>query len=268
MQNFAWHAQRPAVCPSMLHPGLREGLYPGWCCVRDILVHMCGRFARSSKPDVIIREFGVQKALISPEPSYNIAPSQDVAVIRVIGEKQLVTCRWGFVSSWAKDSETGYKMINARSETVAEKPAFREAILKHRCLVIADGFFEWQRHEKKKMPYYIRLTSGRPFGLAGLCNAWTSPEKEVICTFTVITTNANELLAPVHDRMPVIIPKEKEDLWLDPDMQDKGILCGLLRPYPAVEMEMYPVSPNVNSPGYNVPEALKPVLREGWRKTP
>jgi len=224
---------------------------------------MCGRFARSSRPDVIIREFGVQKTLISPEPSYNIAPSQDVAVIRVRGEKQLVICRWGFVPSWVKDPETGYKMINARSETVAEKPAFREALLKHRCLVIADGFFEWQKDGKKKTPYYVRLISHRPFGLAGLCNAWTSSEGEVICTCTIITTGSNELLAQVHDRMPVIIPKEKEDLWLDPDMHDQDVLRGLLRPYPAAEMEMYPVAPNVNSPKFNTPEVLKPALREG-----
>lgn len=224
---------------------------------------MCGRFARSSKPDVIMREFGIKKTLISPEPSYNIAPSQDIAVLSSQGEKQLVACRWGFIPSWAKDPATGYKLINARSETVAEKPAFREAFLKHRCLVIADGFFEWQKGEKKKTPYYVHLISRRPFGFAGLYHAWTSPEGHVICTCTIITTEANELLAQVHDRMPVIIPKEKEDLWLDPDMHDQDVLRGLLRPYPAAEMEMYPVAPNVNSPKFNTPEVLKAVLREG-----
>jgi len=227
-------------------------------CSCDILVHMCGRFARSSKPDVIIREFGVKKTLISPEPSYNISPSQDIAVLSSKGEKQLVTCRWGFMPS--KNLTTGYKMINARSETVAEKPVFRAAFLKHRCLVIADGFFEWQKGEKKKTPYYIRLKSRRPFGFAGLYHAWTSPEGEVICTCTIITTNANDLLAQVHDRMPVIIPKDKEDLWLDTDMHDQDILLGLLRPYPAEEMEMYPVSSNVNYPKYNSPEAVEPIV--------
>ncbi len=222
---------------------------------------MCGRFARSSTPDVIIREFGIKKTLISPEPSYNVAPGQYIAVLSSQGEKQLVTCRWGFIPSWAKDPETAYKMINARSETVAEKPAFREAFLKHRCLVIADGFFEWHTGEKKKKPYYIHLRSGRPFGFAGLYNIWTAPEGERICTCTIITADANELLAKVHDRMPVIIPKEKEDLWLDPDMHDQAILRGLLRPYPSAEMEMYPVSPSVNSPKFNDADAIKPAAR-------
>ena len=210
-----------------------------------------------------MREFGVKKRLINSEPSYNIAPSQDIAVLSSQGERQLVACRWGFIPFWAKDPRTGYTMINARAETVAEKPAFRESFLKYRCLVIADGFFEWQKGEKKKTPYYIRLISRRPFGFAGLYSSWTSPEGERICTCTIITTEANELLARVHDRMPVIIPKEKEDLWLDPGMHDQDILRGLLRPYPAEEMEMYPVSPRVNSPGYNTPEVLKPELREG-----
>ncbi len=205
-----------------------------------------------------MREFGVEKRLINPEPSYNIAPSQDIAVLSRQGEKQLVTCRWGFIPSWAKDPTTGYKMINARSETVAEKPAFREAFLRRRCLVIADGFFEWQKGGKKRTPYYIHLRSGRPFGFAGLFNIWTTPEGERICTCTIITADANELLEKVHDRMPVIIPKNKEDLWLDPGMHDRDILRGLLGSYPAAEMEMYPVSPHVNSPKFNTAAAIEP----------
>jgi len=219
---------------------------------------MCGRFARSTKPDVVIREFGVRKALAEPVPGYNIAPGQDIIILNNQGEKQLVTSRWGFIPYWAKDPVSGCRMINARAETVAEKPAFMAAFLDHRCLVIADGFFEWQKDEKGKMPYYIHLISGRPFGFAGLYSTLTSPQGESICTCTIITTDANELLSPVHNRMPVIIPKNKEDLWLDPGMQDQNILRGLLRPYPAKEMEMYPVSPKVNSPKFNSPDALKP----------
>ena len=219
---------------------------------------MCGRFARSARPDVLIREFGVKKTLIDLGPAYNIAPGQDIIIVNNQGEKQLVTCGWGFIPSWAKDASSGYKMINARAETVAEKPTFKEAFLKHRCLVIADGFFEWQKDEKGKMPYYIHLKSGRPFGFAGLYDTWTSPEGGSICTCTIITTDANELLAQIHDRMPVIIPKNKEDLWLDPGMQDQDILRGMLRPYPTQEMEMYPVSPKVNSPKFNSADTIKP----------
>jgi len=219
---------------------------------------MCGRFARSTRPDVLIREFGVKKTLIDLDPGYNIAPAQDIIIVNNQGERQLVTCRWGFIPSWAKDPVSGCKMINARAETVAEKPTFRAAFLDHRCLVIADGFFEWQKDEKGKMPYYIHLISGRAFGFAGLYNTLNSPEGGSICTCTIITTDANELLAQVHDRMPVIIPKNKEDLWLDPGMQDQDILRGMLRPYPAQEMEMYPVSPKVNSPKFNSADTIKP----------
>lgn len=219
---------------------------------------MCGRFARSTKPDSLIREFGVKKTLIDLAPGYNIAPAQDIIIVNNQGERQLVTCRWGFIPSWAKGPVSGCKMINARAETVAEKPTFRAAFLDHRCLVIADGFFEWRKGDKGKIPYYIHLRSGRPFGFAGLYDTWTSPEGGSICTCTIITTDANDLLAQVHDRMPVIIPKNTEDLWLAPDVHDPDTLLRLLRPYPAEELEMYPVSPKVNSPKYNSPDAIKP----------
>jgi len=219
---------------------------------------MCGRFARSSKPDVIIREFGVRKALAGPEPGYNISPGQDIAIITYQGERQLVACKWGFIPAWTKDQSSGYKMINARAETIVEKPAFKEAFLKRRCLVIADGFFEWEKGNKGRIPFYIRLRSGMPFGFAGLYNSRTSPEDKDICTCTVITTVANELCAQIHDRMPAIIPKDKEGLWLDPAVRDPDVLLSLLRPYPAEEMEMYAVSPDVNSPKFASPDLLKP----------
>ncbi|HYQ47960.1 MAG TPA: SOS response-associated peptidase, partial [Thermodesulfovibrionales bacterium] len=222
--------------------------------------HMCGRFARSSKPDVIIREFGVRKALAEPEPNYNISPGQNIVIITDQGERQLVACRWGFIPAWTKEQSSGYKMINARAETIVEKPAFREAFLKRRCLVIADGFFEWEKGMKGQVPFYICFRSGKPFGFAGLYNVRTSPEGKDICTCTVITTGANELCSQVHDRMPAIIPKDKEVLWLDPAVRDPDILLGLLRPYPAEEMEMYLVSSSVNSPKFDSPDAIQPVV--------
>jgi putative SOS response-associated peptidase YedK len=221
---------------------------------------MCGRFARSTRADILIREFGARKTLTDPDPGYNIAPGQGIIIVKNQGDKQLVTCRWGFIPSWTKDPASACKMINARAETVAEKPAFRTAFLSNRCLVVADGFFEWQKGDRGKKPYYIRLTSGRPFGFAGLYSTVTSPQGERICTCTIITTDANELVSSVHDRMPVIIPKDREDLWLDPAVRDPDALLGLLRPYPADEMEMYPVSPDVNSPKFNSPDAVHPIV--------
>jgi len=223
---------------------------------------MCGRFERSSSVDVIIRDFRINKASLEVKPSYNIAPSQDVLIIRINdnGERQLEACKWGFLPFWAKDPAMAHKMINARAETIATKPAFRSAFKKHRCLVIADGFYEWQKKEKSKVPFYVHLKSGKPFGFAGLFSHWSlEKDAEGICTCTIVTTDANELLEPIHDRMPVIVPKDKEDLWLDPATQEQDALEKLLTPYPSEEMEVYEVSPRVNSPAYNSPDAMKPV---------
>jgi putative SOS response-associated peptidase YedK len=150
-------------------------------------------------------------------------------------------------------------MINARAETVADKPSFRSAFIKQRGLIIADGFYEWRKKDKKKIPVYIHLRSGNPFGFAGLYSSWTSPDGERVCTCAIITTNSNTLLQPVHDRMPVIIPKDKEALWLDPHVDDKMILQGLLKPYSSEEMTAVDVSPAVNSPGHNSPDNIQPV---------
>jgi putative SOS response-associated peptidase YedK len=219
---------------------------------------MCGRFVRSSQIAVIKTEFRVKKALDEIGPSYNIAPTQEILIINDEGVKQLIACTWGFIPSWAKDPSIGHKTINARSETVAEKPMFRSAFKKHRCLVIADGFYEWEKTEKKKVPFYIRLRTGKPFGFGGLYSHWTSPEGKTVCTCTIITTTANELIEAIHDRMPVIIPKDKEDLWLDPELHDHDVLLDLLKPYPADLMEMYAVSTKVNSPAYNFPAVIEP----------
>ena len=222
-------------------------------------IPMCGRFVRSSPIAMIKTEFRVKKALDEIGPSYNIAPTQDILIINQEGEKQLIACTWGLIPSWAKDPSIGHKTINARAETVAEKPMFRSAFKKHRCLVIADGFYEWEKAEKKKVPFYIRLRTGRPFGFGGLYSHWTSPEGKTVCTCTIITTIANELIESIHDRMPVIIPKDREDLWLDSEVQDPETLLGLLKPYPAELMEMYEVSTKVNIPAFQSHEAITPV---------
>jgi putative SOS response-associated peptidase YedK len=223
---------------------------------------MCGRFVRSSSIREIADYFNIGHPSFEVEPSYNVAPTQDIIILNNRGVKQLVKCHWGFVPSWAKDLSVGHKMINARSETVAEKPTFKAAFRKQRCLVIASGFYEWQKDKKKKVPVYISLKSGTPFGFAGLYNVWTSPEGEKICTCTILTAEANDLLSAIHNRMPVIIPPDKQDIWLNPEVEDVELLKGFLRPFPSKEMVIARVSDRVNSPKYNSPDNIKPVRTE------
>ena len=219
---------------------------------------MCGRFTRTQSVPSMAKEFGVSEVSCELGASYNIAPTQQVAVVISEGVKQLVAMRWGLVPSWAKDISVGNKMINARAETITEKASFRSAFKKRRCLVVADGFYEWQKVGDAKSPVYIRLKSGRPFGFAGLYEVWNSPEDEQLTTCAIITTEANELMRPIHERMPVIIPKELENEWLNPLNADQGALLQLLKPYPDDEMVAYPVSKRVNSPQNNSPELIKP----------
>jgi len=220
---------------------------------------MCGRFVRTVSIEDIADEFEVNKPSFDLSPSYNIAPSQDIAIIINNNKKCIALCRWGLVPSWAKDPAIGHKMINARSESISEKPSFKYSFKHHRVLIPASGFYEWKREGKTKKPYYIRLKSRACFGFAGLVSYWKSPEGEQICTGCIITTNANDLIQPVHDRMPVIIRKEDEDKWLNREEQDRDALQSLLRPYPSDEMNFYTVSPMVNSPASNSPECIKPV---------
>jgi putative SOS response-associated peptidase YedK len=218
---------------------------------------MCGRFTRSQSIETVAETFQVEQISFDLGPSYNIAPTQKVAVVITDGIRQLVPVRWGLVPSWAKDPSIGSKMINARAETVTEKASYRNAFKKRRCLVVADGFYEWQNTGDAKRPMYIRLKSGKPFGFAGLYEVWKSPEGKELTTCTIITTEANELMKPIHERMPVIIPAELLDKWLDPAIEGKEQLLDMLRPYPAGEMEAYPVSKRVNSPRNNSPECIK-----------
>ena len=218
---------------------------------------MCGRFEIHSAMELIAQIFGINEWEIDYRPNYNVAPSQDILLVKNEGKRRLVRSRWGFVPSWSKDLASGYKMINARAETLAEKRSFKTAFEKQRCLVVADGFFEWKKEGAVKKPYYIRLKSGKPFGFAGLYNVWTSPDGEKITTSTIITTDANELLQPIHNRMPVITPVDKYDEWLDPSINDKDILTPILKPFPSDEMEFYRVTSKMSSVKNNNPENIK-----------
>ena len=220
---------------------------------------MCGRFVRYSSIHEIIKEFGVSGPSFDLKSNYNIAPSQEIAIVINDREKRLALCKWGFIPSWSKDPKIGYKMINARAESVAEKPSFKGAFKSKRILIPADGFYEWQKKGKTKTPVYIRLKSGKPFGFAGLFNIWTSRDGTQICTCTIITTEANNLLEPVHNRMPVIIGKGNHDQWLNPDNNSEKLKV-LLKPFKSEDMDYYGVSTLVNSPSHNSSDCIKPTL--------
>lgn len=217
---------------------------------------MCGRFTLSQPTDAIASAFNI--AQIPPlEPRYNIAPTQLIPSILSApgGEKQLQMLRWGLIPSWAKDAKIGAKLINARAETVSEKPSFKAAFKRRRCLIVADGFYEWQRQEKQKQPYYFRLQNAQLFAFAGLWEQWKSPDEDIINSCTILTTEANDLLRPIHDRMPVILESKDYGLWLDSEAQQPQ-LQQLLRPYQANLMTSYTVSTKVNNPKNNTPECI------------
>jgi len=200
---------------------------------------MCGRFVLLTDLSVVSEAFDIQHSASEYKQGNNISPGQQItAAVRRDNRNILVNFRWGLIPSWAKDPSIGNKMFNARAETVAEKPSFRNAFYKRRCLIIADGFYEWQRQEKIKTPYCFRLKSGQPFGFAGLYESWISPENQQINTCTIITTRANELIKPIHDRMPVILEKEEERLWIDPNTHNRDILLSVLKPYVSQDLDV------------------------------
>jgi putative SOS response-associated peptidase YedK len=221
---------------------------------------MCGRFVVFSSLEEIREAFAVQQVRYQVEPSYNVAPTQSVAVVvQREGVNTLEKMRWGLIPAWAKDPAIGSRMINARAETVGEKPSFKRPLKDRRCLVVADGFYEWQKTGQAKIPMFIRLKSGQPFGFAGLYDVWTSPEGEATASCTIITTSANDLMQPIHDRMPVILPKSQESTWLNPAIQRAADVLPLLVPYSAADMEAYAVSRMVNSPENNSPDLIRAV---------
>ncbi len=220
---------------------------------------MCGRFTLGVALDDLVDAFPDFKFPAEMAPRYNIAPAQHVAVVPNSGDRTVQFFRWGLIPSWAKDPEIGNRLINARAETLAEKPSFRAAYLRRRCLILADGFYEWQTvpGSKFKIPLYVRLKSKKPFAFAGLWELWR-PDDTPILSCTIITTEPNALLAQIHNRMPVILPPEAYDVWLDPAEQKPAVLDGLLKPYPAELMTAYPVSRLVNSVDNDTPACIVP----------
>ena len=220
---------------------------------------MCGRFSLIADLGELARRFEFNGDFLTFETSYNVAATQNVLTV-VGGEKRRGGCmRWGPIPRWAKNVSIGNRMINARAETVAENPAFRDALRQRRCLVLADGFYEWQRKGAARRPMRIVMGSGEPFDFAGLWSVWRDPDGNTFPLCTIITTKADNLLRPIHHRMPVILPREMEGLWLDWDVQDAAIIGGVLTPYPSQLMQTYEVSTLVNSPSNDGPEVVVPV---------
>jgi putative SOS response-associated peptidase YedK len=219
---------------------------------------MCGRYTLSTSIDKLAEEFDLSGSLPDLQSSYNVAPTQEVpAVMEGNGGRRLEMLRWGLIPSWADDPGIGNRMINARSETVAEKPSFRRAFKERRCLIPADGFYEWQKTNGSKQPFYFRMKDWRPFAFAGLWESWYGDGEIRSCT--ILTTAANNLVGEIHPRMPVILPHEVYDLWLDSTVQDRDQLLSLLAPYPTEDMEAHPVSRRVNNPSNNEPQCVESV---------
>jgi len=219
---------------------------------------MCGRYLIKSPSAKLKVKFRLDDVPLF-EPRYNVAPTQAVPAVRdEDGTRHLAMLRWGLIPSWAKDAKIGYRLINARSDTVATKPSFRSAFKKRRCLIAADGFYEWKKLDKGKQPYFIHLKDEEPFAFAGIWEMWHNPEdRKEVDSCTIITTDANALMKTIHDRMPVILPASAYDRWLDPDAKPET-LQGLLCPYKAKDLDAYPVSTYVNSPKNQGPKCLEP----------
>ena len=221
---------------------------------------MCGRFTLTTSKQQLAEAFAEFAPPKSISPRYNIAPSQPVAVVPNTGQNQIDFFIWGLIPSWAKDPKIGNRLINARAETLAEKPSFRAAYRRRRCLVLADGFFEWRKQsDKTKVPMYIQMASQTPFAFAGLWEEWHSDYGDQLLSCTIITTEPNELLASIHNRMPVILPPEAFDQWLDPAEQPASRLQPLLQPFPADQMAAYPVSTFVNNPRNESEQCIAPL---------
>jgi len=217
---------------------------------------MCGRFTLTADTGALAEAFPDVVIPDNLAPRYNIAPTQSIAVVRNIVPKTVEFLHWSLIPHWAKDPSIGHKMINARAESLSEKPSFRESFRKRRCLILADGFYEWKKAPSGKVPMYIRLKSGRPFAFAGLWDEWHSGSEE-IQSCTIITTTSNELVAEIHDRMPVILSPADYYTWLAPGDKPPDSLP-LLTPYASEEMTAYRVSVKVNDPKADGPECISP----------
>ena len=223
---------------------------------------MCGRYTQTMSGEEIAASFDLTTAP-EPQPRYNIAPSQPIsAIAQPLSEREYRIFQWGLVPSWAKEPAIGNRMINARSETAAEKPSFRAAFKRRRCLIIADGFYEWKKAAKKgdkKQPYYIQMADRSLFGMAGLWEVWESGDGSYLESCTILTTEPNELMKPIHNRMPVIVNSQDYDLWLDSTVQKADALQPLLRSFSADEMQAYQVSMAVNNPRHESVACVEPM---------
>jgi len=243
--------------------GTMVPLTVSWGTLED----MCGRYASFRSDADLVSAFSVAE-VVTPDrpPSWNVAPQQDVRVIldRAPRDKpaakvrQLRTARWGLVPAWATDPAIGNRLINARSETVREKPSFRNAFRRRRCLIPASGFYEWRRNERGKQPFYVRMRDGRVFAFAGVWDRWESPEGGVIESCAILTTGANAVLAPIHDRMPVILRPEREAEWVSKEVLSADTLSEMFEPLPAASMDAYPVSDMVNDSHLDHPDMVVP----------
>jgi putative SOS response-associated peptidase YedK len=221
---------------------------------------MCGRYTLAAEIEQLQTRFQFDHSVSDYQPSYNIAPSQEVlAVIRDEEANRAGLLRWGLVPSWANDPKVGYRMINARAESAADKPSFRRALRQRRCLIVADGYYEWQRGENQKRPMYMRLRSHAPFAFAGLWERWHGADDTTLVTCTILTTAANAQVQPIHHRMPVILEPGQEAMWLDRSVTEPEALQSLLAPMDADILDIYEVSPQVNSARYNTPACICPV---------
>lgn len=223
---------------------------------------MCGRFTFALSPELLMEIFGV--TVYEPFPArYNIAPTQQVWIIRDTATegRYLSQVKWGLVPSWAKDAAIGSRMINARCETIHEKPAFRHGIRARRCIIPASGFFEWAATPAGKRPHYLTMRDESPLALAGIWDAWKSPQGELLESCSILTTAANSLVATLHDRMPVILHQSEFDLWLDRSVNNPDKLKRLYQPYPAELMREWEVSTIVNSASHETPETIVPLVQ-------
>lgn len=232
-----------------------------------LAIGMCGRYTLTVELAELASRFGFAAGELAVQPRFNVAPTQGVLTVvggrggqGAAGERRAGLMRWGLIPAWAKDAGAGNPLINARAESLADKPSFRDALEWRRCLIPADGFYEWQVGGGPRRPWRVKLKSGEAFAFAGLWERWQGPGGEVVHSCAIVTTEANELLAAIHPRMPVLLARDREGAWLDGELRDTEALGTLLTAYPAAEMELYRVSERVNTAGFDGPECIAPVV--------